>query len=62
MTFNDTEGKKVSTKVGDLAQISARGRNVTVVVHEVDVSFLPSSLLLQRNLGDKANNDGSMSN
>lgn len=44
MTFNDGEGKKVSTKVGDLAQISARGRNVTVVVHEVDVSFplLPS--------------------
>jgi ribosome recycling factor len=45
VTFNDSTGKKVSTKVGDLAQVSARGRNVSVQVHEVDVCvfspFLP---------------------
>jgi len=38
VTFNDSEGKKISTKVGELAQVSARGRNVSVQVHEVDVS------------------------
>jgi ribosome recycling factor len=37
VTFKDSEGKKISTKVGELAQVSAKGRNVSVQVHEEDV-------------------------
>ncbi|KAE9972072.1 hypothetical protein EG328_005245 [Venturia inaequalis] len=50
VTFNDGEGKKVSTKVGDLAQVSARGRNVSVVVHEVDHVKLVNTTIVTSDL------------
>jgi ribosome recycling factor len=38
--FNDSEGKKKTARLGELAQVAAKGRNISVVVHEPDVGHL----------------------
>jgi len=39
-------GSKENVKLGDLAQVIPRGRNISVVVGDVDVWFAPSILLI----------------
>jgi ribosome recycling factor len=36
--FKDSDGNKRTARLGELAQVSAKGRNVSIAVHEADVS------------------------